>query len=281
MNRQYGTLSGLFGIALIVLTFQNCGEATKLNMATATRSASSSSPQGTNPNSAPPHPIGRSKLLGCSKPQVISVPGASAESSINVYILARGVVGNENCPDPYGPYVEPYRVVPGTSGAPAGPVQPLGGQVYTDPVGVFDVAGSTIYFFGLSTANVLSVRTLMANWAPIGNLAVAVLPNTLCNPKVQPCFEPGFSVVNSFLDRNEFHIATTGPNGQVFIRALNQPWINLAGGAYSMPVFKRSTRLGTDVLQVRGGGDLCYQQVMAVDLAANLVPNGTWAAGCD
>lgn len=279
MKRKYGILSGIVGAVTIVLTFQNCGEIKKTNMSQALRTEASSN-QGSGPTQTP-HPLGKSTLVGCSKPQVIAIPGATQQSSMNIYILARGVVGNQNCPDPYGPYVEPYLMITGTAGQPAGPVQALGGQIYSDPVGMFDAAGSTIYFFGLSTANVLQVRTLMANWAAIGNLAVAVLPNLLCNPRLQLCYEPGFSVINSFLDRNEFHITTTGANGQIFVRSLSQPWINLFGGAFSMPIFKRSERLGMDVLQVRGGGDLCYQQLMARDGLGNLVPNATWVPGCD
>lgn len=279
-SKNFGMTSIVGLIALgagILLSYQNCGPITKKEVAGSTTAASiTPTPTTSSVDTGPlPSPFANSKLMKCLKPQVINIPNASSGSAKNAYVLARGVIGDPYCPDPRVPYLESYKVVSGTAGISVETMS-LGGDTPADPVGMFDATGTELYIFAVGGGMSLYYRTVLnTTWISLGGY-ITVLPNTLCDPNKRVCRDSGFDVVNSFNGRNEFHFVTIS-GVKVFIRNMSEYWVDFGGGATSAPIFARTPAL-REVLQVVGGGNLCYQSDLKAD---HLLQDHPWMPNCE
>ena len=283
MNRKRRfEILAIGALPLLLFSFQNCGPGEKVDRAAHYTRASGVAPGSSAPNPALnfAQPIANSKLAGCSSPQVVQVPNATADMPVNAYVLARGVDGNVNCPLVNGPYLEPFRLAQGTGGAPAGSVYSLGGAVFGDLMGAYNFSGTTLYIFGVGGGGVLYYRTIASDWLDLGTTTlISMFPNRLCDPQAGRCPNSGFSVVNTLAGKNEIHIVASS-GGPVLMRTLTQPWVPFGGGSTSVPIFKYSKRIAQDVLQTLSG-ETCYQHLLMKDASGNNVPSGTWVASCD
>ncbi|MBX9766592.1 MAG: hypothetical protein K2X47_04915 [Bdellovibrionales bacterium] len=261
----------------ILLSYQNCGPITKKEVS-GYSPTSSIAPTPTTLPALPvpaPDPFANSKLAKCLRPQIIAIPNAVMGAAKNAYILARGVVGDPYCPDPRVPYLESYKVVTGTAGVSVETMS-LGGDTPADPIGMFDATGQELYIFAVGGGMSLYYRTVLnTTWIGLGGV-ITILPNTLCDPNKRLCRDSGFDVVNSFNGKNEFHFVTIS-GVKVFLRNMNEYWVDFGGAASSAPIFARTPAL-KDVLQVVGGGELCYQSDVKAD---HLLQDHPWMPACE